>query len=107
MTKWLERPFQSPQEILRKHAKRCPTCGDVEAVRYENIGGCADDWHKMAINDAEGWALAKQRVDLVERVMKLPYIKATRNASTGSERFICRDDLITLIHNYAKETRGK
>lgn len=25
--------------------KRCPTCGDVETVRYENIGHCKDQWH--------------------------------------------------------------
>ena len=25
--------------------KRCPTCGDVSSVRYENIGQCEDLWH--------------------------------------------------------------
>jgi hypothetical protein len=25
--------------------KRCPTCGDVSVVRYENIGQCKDPWH--------------------------------------------------------------
>jgi hypothetical protein len=50
--------------------------------------------------------LAKQRVAIVERVMKLPYIKATRNASVGQERFVARDDLITLIHDYAKVSRA-
>jgi hypothetical protein len=25
--------------------KRCPTCGDVETVRFENIGHCKDSWH--------------------------------------------------------------
>jgi hypothetical protein len=36
--------------------------------------------------------LAKQRVTIVERLMKLSYIKATRNASMGQEIFVCRDD---------------
>jgi hypothetical protein len=48
---------------------------------------------------------AKQRVALAESVMKLPYIKATRNASTGQERFVARDDVITAIHEYAKQCR--
>lgn len=42
--------------------------------------------------------LAKQRVEIVERLMKLPYIKATRNTETGQERFIARDDVITLLN---------
>jgi hypothetical protein len=25
--------------------RRCPTCGDVREVRYENIGHCKDEWH--------------------------------------------------------------
>jgi hypothetical protein len=54
---------------------------------------------------ADSFEMAKQRVEIVERMMKLPYIKATRNASVGDERFVCRDDVITLIHNYAKELR--
>jgi hypothetical protein len=45
---------------------------------------------------------AKHRVSLVERIMKLPYIKAIRNAALGQERFVCRDDVITAIHEYAK-----
>ena len=27
--------------------KRCPTCGDVGTIRYENIGNCNDKWHSM------------------------------------------------------------
>jgi hypothetical protein len=49
---------------------------------------------------------AQQRVEIVERMMKLPYIKQTRNAEVGPERFVCRDDVITLIHEYAKELRA-
>jgi hypothetical protein len=49
------------------------------------------------------YKLAKQRVDIVERVMKLPYIKTTRNAEIGVERFVARDDLIKTIHDYAAE----
>ena len=51
--------------------------------------------------------LAKQRVTIVERLMKLSYIKATRNASMGQEIFVCRDDVITMIHEYAEADRGK
>jgi hypothetical protein len=51
-------------------------------------------------------ALAKQRVAIVERVMKLPYIKATRNAEVGEERFVARDDLIKAIHDYAVMPTG-
>jgi hypothetical protein len=25
---------------------RCPTCGDVQTVRGENLGNCPDPWHK-------------------------------------------------------------
>jgi hypothetical protein len=28
---------------------RCPTCGDVEAVRMENIGNCVDSWHRNSV----------------------------------------------------------
>jgi hypothetical protein len=49
--------------------------------------------------------LAKQRMAIVERIMKLPYIKATRNASLGEERFVARDDIIQAVHDYAKLTR--
>ena len=45
--------------------------------------------------------LAKQRVAIVERVMKLPYIKATRDTEEGEVRFVARDDLIKAIHDYA------
>jgi hypothetical protein len=45
--------------------------------------------------------LAKQRVDIVARVMKLPYIKATRDTEVGPERFVARDDLIKAVHDYA------
>jgi hypothetical protein len=51
--------------------------------------------------------LAKQRVAIVERLKKLPYIKAVRHASVGQELFVCRDDVITMIHNYAKANREK
>lgn len=49
--------------------------------------------------------LAKQRVAIVERIMKLPYIKATRDASIGEERFVARDDIIKAVHDYAKVKR--
>jgi hypothetical protein len=50
--------------------------------------------------------MAEQRVAIVERMMNLPYIKATRDASVGQERFVARDDMITLIHTLAKESRA-
>lgn len=50
--------------------------------------------------------LAKQRMEIVERVMKLPYIKATRNAENGEERFVCRDDVITAVHDYARQGKS-
>jgi hypothetical protein len=50
--------------------------------------------------------MAEQRVAIVERMMKLPYIKATRDSSVGQERFVARDDMITLIHTLAKESRA-
>src|SRR5208283_5038266 len=48
----------------------------------------------------------KQRIALLERVMKLPYIKATRYASVGEERFVCRDDVVTVFHEHAKAIRA-
>lgn len=50
--------------------------------------------------------LAKQRVAIVERVMKLPYIKAIRDTTRGDERFVCRDDVIKAVHDWASEGRG-
>jgi hypothetical protein len=50
--------------------------------------------------------LAKQRVAIVERVMKLPYIKAQRDTKKGQERFVARDDLIKAIHDYATAERA-
>lgn len=49
--------------------------------------------------------LAKQRVAIVERLMKLPYIKATRDTEKGEERFIARDDVIRAVHDYAVLSR--
>lgn len=46
------------------------------------------------------------RIELFERIMKLPYIKATRNAEVGEERFVARDDVITAFHEFAKEVRN-
>jgi len=51
--------------------------------------------------------MAKQRIALVERIMKLPYIKATRDIERGEERFVCRDDVITAIHEYAVSVRAQ
>ena len=59
----------------------------------------------MSTDYNEPLELAKQRVAIVERVMKLPYIKATRNTETGVERFVARDDLIKAIHDYATAER--
>ena len=53
----------------------------------------------------EPFALAKQRVAIVERIMKLPYIKATRDTERGEERFVARDDIIAAVHDYAKAQR--
>jgi hypothetical protein len=47
----------------------------------------------------------ESRVELANSVMKLPYIKATRNTETGQERFVARDDVVTCIHEYAKRAR--
>lgn len=47
--------------------------------------------------------LAKQRVSILERVMKLSYIKATRDTEEGEQRFVCRDDVITVLHELQKE----
>jgi len=47
--------------------------------------------------------LAKQRVRSVEQVMKLGYIKATRNTSEGEIRFVARDDVITAIRASAEQ----
>ena len=30
-------------------ARRCPTCGDVQSVRYENIGRCKDSSELTAL----------------------------------------------------------
>jgi hypothetical protein len=49
---------------------------------------------------------AKQRVELADSIMKLPYIKAVRNTTTGQERFVARDDVVTAIHEYAKRCRA-
>jgi len=51
--------------------------------------------------------LAKQRVRSVEQVMKLGYIKATRNTSEGEIRFVARDDVITAIRSSAEPPQGE
>lgn len=61
--------------------------------------GARDDYN-------ERFELAKQRIAIVERVMKLGYIKQTRNTEEGQIRFIARDDVITAIHNVAKVSRA-
>ena len=50
--------------------------------------------------------LAKQRMAIVERVMKLGYIKQTRDTEEGQIRFVARDDVITVVHNVAKVSRA-
>ena len=49
--------------------------------------------------------LAKQRVAIVERIMKLPYIKQQRDTEEGQIRFVARDDVIKAIHDYALSQR--
>jgi hypothetical protein len=49
--------------------------------------------------------MAKQRVAIMERIMKLPYIKATRDTERGEERFVCRDDVITAVHEHGKAAK--
>lgn len=50
--------------------------------------------------------LAMQRVAIVGLLNKLPYIKQQRDTEEGQIRFVARDDVITAIHNYAKESRA-
>lgn len=78
---------------------RPPTQGSALPPSRADLGGDRTDYN-------EPYEMAKQRVAIVERVMKLSYIKATRNTETGQERFVCRDDVITTIHDYAKATRA-
>lgn len=54
----------------------------------------------------EPFVLAKQRVEIVERIMKLGYIKQTRDTEEGEIRFVSRDDVISAIHNVAKVSRA-
>lgn len=55
----------------------------------------------------EPFVLAKQRVEIVERIMKLGYIKQTRDTEEGEIRFVSRDDVISAIHNVTKVSRAK
>ncbi len=45
--------------------------------------------------------LAKQRVALMERIMKLPYIKQQRDTEEGQIRFVARDDVIKVFHDFS------
>jgi len=80
---------QDVAEIIRPHLAAAPRAA----------GGQRTDCN-------EPLALAKQRVAIVERVMKLPYIKATRDTERGEERFVARDDLIKAVHDYATVSRA-
>jgi hypothetical protein len=47
------RPLMHPEaakDFANWANTRCPSCGDVKSVRYENIGNCIDGWHKNSHN---------------------------------------------------------
>ena len=39
--------FDYRREHKQFGPSRCPSCGDVETVRGENIGKCKDLWHQL------------------------------------------------------------
>jgi hypothetical protein len=80
------------RKVLAAHAHETAPAGPRDTVERTDYN--------------EPIALAKQRVAIVERVMKLPYIKATRDTERGEERFVARDDLIKAIHDYATVSRA-
>ena len=97
----------------------CPKCGEGVGVVGTTVFQCRcareaalakqtpagrepgrDDYNELFV-------LAKQRVEIVQRIMKLGYIKQTRDTEEGEIRFVGRDDVISVIHNVAKVSRAK